>query len=1269
MATRSLKGITVEIGGDTSKLTTALKGANSAIKDTQSRLKDVTSLLKIDPSNVELLTKKEELLSDAIKGTSEKLEILKTAQDQATEAMEKGTMSQDQYNALAAEIVRTESSLKNLKTQQENAQSPIQQLNTKIENQTADLKLLKDKYADVVIKEGENSASAKDLAGKISDLSGELKENKEKLQDAKTKADELDQSFDNAGDAAEDSAKKSNDAANGGYTVLKDVMADLASESIQKVINGLKNVATEAWNTAIEYESAFTGVKKTVEGTDEQLETIDEGLRDLATKTASDYTTLAGVAENAGQLGIATDDVLEFTKIMTMLGDSTNLSSDEASSALAKLANITGLDSSQYSNLGSAIVDLGNNFATTESDIVAMTTRLASTSNIAGFSTADMLALATALNSVGIEAEAGGSAISKTIKKMQLAVETGWWKKPTNKTPGVELKDIAKIAGLTEKEFKKLFKSNPAKALSLFVDGLSDTKRNGKSAIVVLDELGVTEVRQSNALLALSKSNGLLTKAVDMSSEAWKDNTALTEEAEKRYETTESQLIQTKNRFKNLTAEMGDKFLPVTEKLLDKASDFIDAHSDDLVDFAEKLADGLSTGFDWILDHGDVVTTTLDTLGTIIVTKFAYSTIKNIASGVGNFFSGLKNFDTDAIGTAISLVAGAATAIWDVGHNSLLSRYKLDELTKNFEENHGKFEEFKSIVENTGKKVDETATYESTLKDKLLELVDPMGKVKEGHEKEAEAIVEELNDALGTNIQIREGEIEKIDQVAKSIDNLIAKKRAEALMEGNKEAYTKALANQLSSYDAWQEARKDVAQIIADADEYANDFGKKGSTLYNLRFKYYTDFVIGDEYDDAVEKMNTLGEEYKQYVSTIELYENAMAASSEKNYDLMNIYLGGISSGIKTAKVATTEELKTQRDGFKATYDEMLADSKSGEQKITQSQLDAAYERYQAADMQYDASIKQAEDKTLEEIMGCKNTIDANLYAIAESADNVSMAAVNKITGNSGKMGTAGVTYGVNFVGGLNSQQEGAKNAGVNLIKSTYYAMADTIAGKYNLSNVARDAIAGYLREMESGGPKAAVAAAQLGVATLTGIQESLDSHSPSREMAKIGGYAVSGYVNTLKNPKNLREAALASSGLGLATLEGITKSLNIRSPSRKMAKIAKYTISGYVDELLNKRSEVAEAAKSIADTVLEEFDNDLNVKGSIGFDFESLDNIKRSIQNNPVQQNYERPSIAQPKGDTINNITQNNYSPKALSRPEIYRQTKNLLKMIKTKG
>lgn len=100
MAGNRIKGITVEIGGDTTKLQTALKGVNTEIRNTQSQLKDVEKLLKLDPGNTELIAQKHRLLAQAVSETREKLEILKTAQQQADEALRNGTISQDQYDAL-----------------------------------------------------------------------------------------------------------------------------------------------------------------------------------------------------------------------------------------------------------------------------------------------------------------------------------------------------------------------------------------------------------------------------------------------------------------------------------------------------------------------------------------------------------------------------------------------------------------------------------------------------------------------------------------------------------------------------------------------------------------------------------------------------------------------------------------------------------------------------------------------------------------------------------------------------------------------------------------------------------------------------------------------------------------------------------------------------------------------------------------------------------------------------------------------------------------
>ena len=128
---RNIKGITVEIGGDTTKLQTALKGVNTEIKNTQSQLKDVEKLLKLDPGNTELLSQKQKLLADAVSETKQKLETLKTAAEQANQALANGDISQEQYDALQREIVETEQELKKLEDQAKESGAALQEIAAK----------------------------------------------------------------------------------------------------------------------------------------------------------------------------------------------------------------------------------------------------------------------------------------------------------------------------------------------------------------------------------------------------------------------------------------------------------------------------------------------------------------------------------------------------------------------------------------------------------------------------------------------------------------------------------------------------------------------------------------------------------------------------------------------------------------------------------------------------------------------------------------------------------------------------------------------------------------------------------------------------------------------------------------------------------------------------------------------------------------------------------------------------------------------------------
>ena len=383
---------------------------------------------------------------------------------------------------------------------------------------------------------------------------------------------------------------------------------DTVTKPLQYAATALAAGGVASAKFAIDFENNFANVKKTVDGTPEQIEKIRQEIIDMTTvginghsaipETTAELTELAAAG---GQLGIKTENISKFTETMAMLGTATNLYGEEGAATLAKFANVTKMDQENFDRLGSSIVDLGNNFATTESDIANMSMRLAGAGTQIGLSQADILGIATALSSVGIEAEMGGSAFSKAMIAMQMATTNGYTQvnDVMNKTgmslrdlqllsannskdfksladglgytstelnsmisSGVQLENFAKITGKTTEEFKNLFDSSPAEAIDAFIKGLQNADGAGENAIGMLQDMGFTEVRLRDSLLRLANSEAGITEAVTRSNTAWNENIALQNEFDAKNETTASQLSVTKNNIVEAARSIGETMLP-----------------------------------------------------------------------------------------------------------------------------------------------------------------------------------------------------------------------------------------------------------------------------------------------------------------------------------------------------------------------------------------------------------------------------------------------------------------------------------------------------------------------------------------------------------------------------------------------------------------------------------------------------------------------------------------------------------------------------------
>lgn len=316
---------------------------------------------------------------------------------------------------------------------------------------------------------------------------------------------------------------------------------------------------------AIDYESAFAGVRKTTEATEAQFAELSEGIRAMSRTMPAGASEIAAVAEAAGQLGVKREAILSFSETMIMLGETTNLTANDAATAMARIANIMQIPQGDIERLGATLVELGNNGASTESEILDMATRIASAGRQIGLSGSDVLAFANALSSVGIESEAGGTAISRVMIELQNAVMDG----------GESLDSFAKVAGMSASEFKEAFADAPAEAIVTFVEGLRRLGDEGGNVNKVLEDLGLADIRVANALRAAAGAGDLVRESLRDGAKAFGDGTALTEEYRKRVETTSAQLKILRNNIVDLGITFGTALLPAIKAIAGVLGDLV----------------------------------------------------------------------------------------------------------------------------------------------------------------------------------------------------------------------------------------------------------------------------------------------------------------------------------------------------------------------------------------------------------------------------------------------------------------------------------------------------------------------------------------------------------------------------------------------------------------------------------------------------------------------------------------------------------------------
>jgi TP901 family phage tail tape measure protein len=473
--------------------------------------------------------------------------------------------------------------------------------------------------------------------------------------------------------AAEEAAKAQADFANNIQNVgsgLTKVGAVLTAGLTVPIVAGF-GLSVKA---AKDFESAFANVIKTVDGLDvdnfgklnNEAQKLRGEIRNLAKELPIAVEDLSNIAAIGGQFGVSRAALLDFTETVAKLGVAVDgISSDEAAASLAQIGKIAGVTEGEFNNLASSVVALGNAGNSTEGAILEMSKRFASAGTAAGLSAAEIAGVSAALSNVGVDAEAGGTALSKTFNEMSAAVAKG----------GKDLEAFAKIAGISSKVFADTFKKDAVAAFDLFLGGLNKAVKGGQDFTILLEGLGITEVRQANAIRSLALNYTDFAKTVDLSSKAFKENTALNEEARKKFATFENQLKLFKNQINDIGIELGGPLLEGLRSALGASQPLIDGIAAlargfaAMSDEAQLAIVGLgaigATGGPLLLIAGSALRATVD------VVEFTKA-IR--AMGVASAAAGAAGASGGIVGLATSIrtaAAGASAAI--VGSAGLLA--------------------------------------------------------------------------------------------------------------------------------------------------------------------------------------------------------------------------------------------------------------------------------------------------------------------------------------------------------------------------------------------------------------------------------------------------------------------------------------------------------------------------------------------------------------------------------------------------------------------
>lgn len=922
-----------------------------------------------------------------------------------------------------------------------------------ISKQEKELASLKDQYAKIVVEQGKESAAAKKLESQISELSGELKQNKKAYSDASKEADKFDETLDDS----EENARKAAE----GFTVMKGAIASLIADGIKAAVSALKDMTTELMSADKAYNNFQTQTGKSAEEMAEFKDEINEVYKKNLGESLEDVAdAMAKVAQSSKETDPS--KIKELTENALVLRDTFGYDINETMRAVNMLMDQFGISGDEAFNL---IIQGAQKGLDKNGDLLDSINEYSVHYKQLGYDADDFF------NSLANGTDAGTFSVDKLGDAMK---EFGIRTKDTAKSTTEGFEAIGLNANLMRKEFAK---------------GGESAQKATKKTLKALFEMK-DEVKQNEAGVALFGT-------------MWED---LGKEGVKALMDTQGELTSTKKSMEEI------KQIKYDDVMNDISALGRQFKMDVLLPLIQDAMPQIRSAIKWVSENLDALVPIIAGVGAAIATAFIINKIATFAQSIQTLIPIVQSLTlktqaqtaaqtalnaTNPFGWVALAVSGIALLVPAIvglinKSENLSKKYtalnaeeqKLRDETNKLTESYKNWDEAKrNTIANTGAEFG----YYSELASELKGIVDENGKIKKGYEDRATVITGILSKALGTEIEITNGVIQKYDELKTSIDEVIVAKKAEAMLNALEQDYITAIQNkdaalqnytanqklmteQLAEYQALEAKVSELVQggVVAYAKKNDMLVGAHSTQkaydkeLENARAQLHG---VGAKLAEQTEKTQESEEAYTEFISTIKNYEGVSAAIVSGDSKKITDSLTLLEKGFKTAETGTKKSLETQTANYKSELANLKQAIKDKTPGVTQEQVD-----------QMEKLVEKSE---------------AELAKLAPKAEK------------QGEKGAEG------FADGVEGKKETAKNSGEKVAEKAEEGLESA-----DSKSVGENFTKGFGEGLSDKKGTIWDKAWALGKKAIDAVRKATDTNSPSREAMAVGKFFSEGFAN-----------------------------------------------------------------------------------------------------------------------------------------------------------